>query len=725
LAAGGEVTNAEFVTERDRPDGPGPVLMRASVVIPACYLAGALLLTWRLWADPASTFVAPNAGDANLFAWYLRYAATAISHGHLPALVTTAMNAPTGVNLMWNTSLLLPGVLLTPVTLLLGPQVSLTILTTAGFAGSATAMFWVLRRWRVGAVGSALAGAVYGFSPALVHSAVGHYNLQLAVLPPLIVDASVRLAVGPRHQTDGSTARDSTPPASRDVSGSGTGWASGASWVAALRTGVWLGLLVAAQLFISEELALITALAAALFVAAVALSRPIDAVRRAPPVMTGLLVAVVIVLALAGHALWVQFHGPLVQHGPLYPLDYYVNELSGFVTPSSYLVFHTAGSAATAAGYHAGLTEYLAYLGWPMIIVVVAAAVVGWRRVGVRAAAFTLIVLVVFSFGGHPQTRGVPDPTVNLPWHWLEEHQLLSSILPDRLSILIDGAAAVLLALGLDAVTGRAGLLGVGRGVADSAESGAAVAADSTVSGRAGGMDSAASGWPAAADSTVSGRAGGVDSAASGRLGAAGGQRSSVGWADRGWVASFALTLAVLACVSLLPGPLPAATTTPLPRGWSEVFTALHLPSGARVLVVPVPTNILTVAMRWQADTGHPSSMVGGYFIGPGAGGQAYIGGNGVSPTSWYLDRLWAAGLPQTSPFAGAAGAAGLATASPAGPASAGRAPSRAKVLADLASWRPTAIVAVTAAGSPLANYLVALLGPPSVQSATVIAWRH
>jgi len=674
LAAGREVTSTEFVTERDDASGQGPVRLRASIVAPACYLAGAILLTWRLWADPASRFVAPNAGDADLFGWYLQYAATAVSHGHLPALVTGAMNAPTGVNLMWNTSLLLPGVLLTPVTLLLGPQVSLTILTTAGFAGSATAMFWVLRRWRVSAVGSALAGAVYGFSPALVHSAIGHYNLELAVLPPLIVDASVRLAVGPRPKVDGAdlVAGDSGAAGSRDVSGSGTGSGvgSGAGWVAAVRTGAWLGLLLAAQLFISEELALITALATAVFVAVLALGRPIDAVRRVLPVMVGLVVAAIVVLALAGHALWVQFHGPLVQHGPLYPLDYYVNELSGFVTPSSYLLFHTAGSATTAAGYHAGLTEYLAYLGWPMIVVLAAAAVVGWRRPAVRAAAVTLVVLAVFSFGGHPQTRGVPDPEVNLPWHWLEEHQLLSSILPDRLSILIDGAAAVLLALGFDAVTGRGTVRDLGRATASSVE-------------------------------------------------------RADGGTDRGWVPTLALTLAVLACVSLLPRPLPAGTSTPLPRGWSAAFTALHLPPGARVLVVPVPTNILPVAMRWQADTGHPASMVGGYFIGPGAGGQAYIGGNGVSPTSWYLDRLWASGLPRTSPFAGVAGAAGLATASPAGPASVGQAPSRAKVLADLVSWSPAAIVAVTAAGSPLASYLVKLFGPPSVQSGTVIAWRR
>jgi hypothetical protein len=39
---------------------------------------------------------------------------------------------------MWNTSELLPGLVLAPVTLLASPQTSLTIMLTAGFAGSAS-----------------------------------------------------------------------------------------------------------------------------------------------------------------------------------------------------------------------------------------------------------------------------------------------------------------------------------------------------------------------------------------------------------------------------------------------------------------------------------------------------------------------------------------------------------------------------------------------------------
>ena len=42
--------------------------------------------------------------------------------------------------------------------------------------------------------------------------------------------------------------------------------------------------------------------------------------------------------------------------------------------------------------------------------------------------------------------------------------------------------------------------------------------------------------------------------------------------------------------------------------------------------------------MRWQADTGEPDSLIGGYFAGPAWNGQAYVDGNGVAATAQYLD---------------------------------------------------------------------------------------
>lgn len=632
-----------------------PASRRAAATILLCYLVAAVALTWRLWADPASRVVAGNPHDADLFAWFMRYAATAVRHGHLPALVTTGMNAPAGVNLMWNTPVLLLGIVLAPVTGLFGPQVSLTVLMTAGFAGSAAALFWVLRRWGVGLGAAALAGAVYGFSPALLQSALSHYNLQFAVLPPLIVHAGLRVLAG-RPATAGAAGPQ--PDAAGEPRRLPAWLRAPGRWLsrvpATVSAGAWLGLLVAAQLWISEEIALATALAGVLMAAGLAAARPRAALRRVLPAVAGLVTAVFVALVLAGHGLWTQFDGPLTQHGALYPPDYYVNDLSSFVTPQGSLFFHTAASAAAAAAYQGGAAEYLGYLGWPLLAAVAVAAVFSLRRPAGVAATVAFAGLAVLSLGGHPLISGRSHQGINLPWHWIEELPVLATALPDRLSILADGAAAVLLAVGIEEVTGR--------------------------------LAARRRGWTAAP--------------------------------------SVVLAVAVLCCLPLLPRPLPAAGTLPLPAGWSAVFTRLHLAAGTRVLVVPVPFNYMTPAMRWTADSGEPAAMIGGYFIGPGAGGQAYINGTGIATTTFYLDRLWAAGLPPDSPFISAAQQADFATATSAGPAAVTPAPTLAQVHADLAAWQPGAVVADASVTSPLGRFLVRLFGPPSVQAGGMIGWR-
>lgn len=214
----------------------------------------AVLVTWHVDVNPAGRV--PSNGNANvqsdiyLNIWFMRYAATAVAHFHLPALITTAVNAPHGINMMWNTSMLLPGVLLTPVTLLWGPSASLAVLLVLGFAGSASTLYFVLRRWGVSIAAAAIGGAVYGFSPALLVSAEDHYHLQFAVLPPLIADAVLRLATGRGRF---------------------------------VRTGAWLGLLVAAQIFIAEELLVDTTLMIVILVAVLVLSLAIPGARPCAP----------------------------------------------------------------------------------------------------------------------------------------------------------------------------------------------------------------------------------------------------------------------------------------------------------------------------------------------------------------------------------------------------------------------------------------------------------
>jgi hypothetical protein len=556
----------------------------ASWWIVGCYVLGALAVTARLWADPAGRMQAGDTQDVNLFAWFLHYSAAAVRHGQLPALVTTALNAPRGVNMMWNTSFLLPGILLAPVTVLAGPQVSLTIVLTLSIAGSAASLFWVLRRWGASTWPAALGGAVYGFSPALINSGLGHYHLVLAVLPPLIIDALLRIVTGRGH---------------------------------AVRTGAWLGLLTAAQLFIAEEELVYTAVAGLVLVVVVALSHPRAVPGRARGATLGMVTGAAVALAITAYPLWVQFRGPLHEHSVLY------RSWSGhpalFVDPPASLVFHTAASQAV------GLPEILSYLGWPLIIVLAVAAIWFWRDPRVRAAAVTCAVLELCSLGGGPLLiHGFRLSGSFLPYHWLQGLPAMAQVIPGRFAILGAAAAAAVLAFSLD----RA------RSAAPRAQA---------------------------------------------------------------WRRSIPAAAAVLAVLPLIPLPY---RTTPVPRapaGWQAAFTRLHLAPDARVLVIPVTLVGHTQIMRWEAETGEPRSMIGGYILGPSPTGQAYFGIGPTQYTAEYLNRLWSGHAHYLHP---------------------------ALVRSALAYWRPAAVVAVTRLGSRLGQFLAALLGPPAFHIRGVLAWR-
>jgi hypothetical protein len=406
-----------------RPRGERRVLLLAG----AYCLLGALVVTMWLWRDPASRIVAGNPYDTDQFAWYFRYDATAVAHFRLPALTTAGMNAPQGISVMWNTFMLLPGILLAPVTLLAGPQVSLTALMTAGFAGSALAMIAALRRWGASIPAAALGGGVYGFSPALIQSSLGHYDLQFAVLPPLIADAALRLLTG----------------------------RCGPGRRAAARCGAWLGLLAAAQVFITEELLFDTGVAVVIMAAVALASRPRAIIGRMRDVATGFAAGAGVAGAIAGYPLWVQFFGPLRQPGSPFPPDFYKNDLAGFVQPSSFLLLHTASSAAFAGAFQGNLPEYLAYLGWPVIALLAIVIVRFWRLPPLRAAGVTFAVLAVFSLGGTLLAGGHEHAGIKLPWYWLQALPVTGSVIPDRFSIVADGAAAAVLAFGFDAARRR------------------------------------------------------------------------------------------------------------------------------------------------------------------------------------------------------------------------------------------------------------------------------
>lgn len=567
--------------------------------MPASYLALAVLLTWRIWADPRH--VALNGGnDINLNVWFMRYVEVALAHGHLPALVTKAVNAPQGLNVMWNTSLLAPGVVLAPVTWLAGPVFSLAVLTTLGFAGSAAAMYWVLRRWDAGMGAAAIGGALYGLRQAIMIAANDHYHLQFAVLPPLIIDAAARLATG----------RGSP-----------------------IKTGIWLGVLITLQVFIAEELLLDTAIAGAVLMLVLVVNRPRHVVRRAPGAIAGVAIAVAVVSVMCAYPFYRQFHGPLAEHGSPWHTGQYGNHLAEFViAPHTVLLNNPVTFTKFLVATGQWPLEDYAYLGWPFILAAIVATIVYWRDIKVRVAGLSFFGLEWLSMGGHSQQMLGRHVSHSLfPWHYLAKLPVFNELVVTRLSILSDGLGAVALAFAAAHVITAA--------------------------------------------------------------------RSQEGWRKPAFISAATVTLAAIV-VPLIPRPIAAQPVVPRPAGWQTVIDKLHLPPDAPVLTLAVSSGIV---MEWQATSGVPISIVGGYCVAPGPLGKAAPCGTKVMMTG--AERTTTLRVQWLTDGSGEPG------------------PNFKTMVVALRQWGADAVL-VPPADPVLATYMTDLLGKPTARQGGVLGWR-
>jgi len=528
----------------------------AAPITMLCYVLGAYYATSTLWMNPAGLRQQGDPQDVNQATWFIRYTATAIQHFRLPALSTMAMNAPHGVNLMWNTSLLLPGILASPITATFGPQVSLTFLLAFGFAGSAASMYYVLRYWQAGPLAAALGGFLYGFSPALIDSGIGHYSLVLAMLPPLIIDRLLRIV----------TKRGSP-----------------------VRNGLWMGLLVAGQLFIAEEALVDTVIAGIVLLLVLAACRPREIRSRIRPLVVGLATGGGLALVLCARALWVQFHGVKAGSAAATVIINYQGQQTNlgtlpyaFINPASTVLLHTTSTGKIANLYPQPLPEYLAYLGVPLIIVLLAAIIYFWNYLPIRVAGLTCLILEWLGMGAEPMRSGMFTlPRFLLPWGAIQHLPVLGGMVPDRLCILADAAAAVVLAFALD-------------------------------------------------------------------LARSGKRAPFARWRRGGIVAA---GIAIVALIPIVPTPYLTEFTGRPPGGWSATFDELKLRPDARVLIVPFPYSATSQVMRWQAVSGWPQTMIGGDFIAPNEPPHlSRAGRSAMTPTSYYLNYLYDGSVPYPVP---------------------------------------------------------------------------
>jgi hypothetical protein len=350
------------------------------------YLLLAVATFSNTWVNPVGSWIG-SPKDPQLFIWYLGWIPNELSLGHNP-LFTDYLSYPPGVNLMWNTSMIFPALLLWPVTTLFGPVVAYNVLITAGIALSAWFGFIAAQRFIDRPVLCLAAGLVYGFSPALIAQAMGHPHVMVALFPPIALILGHEILVRRRMH-----------PAA---------------------AGALAGVAAAAQLVTGEELLAMTLLIAAIGVALLALLHRDEVSASLPYVAKATAAALGVFAVLAAYPLGFQFLGPQRASGSLQPPDVYVSDLLAFVVPSN--LIHFTGNN----------TENGAYVGLPLLVLFSAGLVIGWSKPAIRWLGLMTLIVAVLSLGPHLHVNGNVTP-LPLPWAAVARLPLMESALPSRL----------------------------------------------------------------------------------------------------------------------------------------------------------------------------------------------------------------------------------------------------------------------------------------------------
>ncbi|SCF30407.1 hypothetical protein GA0074695_5371 [Micromonospora viridifaciens] len=507
---------------------------RADVLAIGAYALLGVLVCLNYWGDVQHRVSSHLPTDHSWFEWLFAHGAHSVRHLENP-LFTVQQNAPDGVNMMANTSLLGVTLPLAPLTLLLGPQVVYALYLGAALSATAATSYWMLSRHLVRSrAGAFVGGAFLGFAPGVVHHANGQPNFVSNFLLPLIVVRVLRLGEPGRWR----------------------------------RNGIVLGLLVAYQIFINEEMLLLTALACLVVVVAYAVQRPHAVRAQVGTFLAAMGVGGGLALLLTAYPIWFQFNGPQSYRGLQGGVFHsWGEDLMAFVTFARDTV---AGDEAVERTI--GLTEQNSWFGWPLVLVALVALVLLWRRsLPARIVAVLVVVFSVAAIGPKVRFGGV-ETGVNGPWAYVpDDLPLVEMMMPTRLTLVVAGAVGVLLALAWDA------LAGTGRPL---------VPRQRTASGPS----------PAAG-------------------------------ARRRWLRGLGYAAILAAVLPLIPRPLPAERIDPPPHfitagGWRP-----YVPAGRTLVPVPIPSNVHGLhTLRWSALTGHEFPIPGGYFIGPNERGEGVFG---------------------------------------------------------------------------------------------------
>jgi hypothetical protein len=424
-AANGSTATRTAGTEPSGPRGWRSIAARPAarhLLLLVVYVAAGIGVTW-----PSATYLTghqlPAVRDISGYVWDLWWIAHQVTHLGNP-FFTHYMAAPAGIQLGFDTTMPLAGLIMTPVTLAFGPTVTYCLLTIVLPGLLCYVMYRAARLW-LAVPGAIAAGALFGLSSMLAWQDWYHLNIALGTLfLPMTLEAAVRLRRRP-----------------------------------GLRQGVILGLVLGASVLVNQESAVMAVLLAA---AALLpwLVRNRGAVRA---LAAGAVVAVVVASPQLAAMIQQAASGGTSVSAAKLASDYgtFGASLPGLFAPSPQLDHLGLHAVASIYQYRVS-AEAVATYGLVLSVLALFGLVVSWRRRGFRqlgllwlgGAALALGATLVIESQAHVPLAVTWDGarvSLLMPYTWLVHVPGLSALREaDRLALLGLVGAVVLAGSAVD-----------------------------------------------------------------------------------------------------------------------------------------------------------------------------------------------------------------------------------------------------------------------------------
>ncbi|MGD0684536.1 MAG: hypothetical protein ABSA03_05405 [Streptosporangiaceae bacterium] len=427
----------------------------------ACYLAAGIALTWpRALYLPRGQL--PESNDVASYVWDLWWVAHQIVHLGNPWF-TAQMAAPAGIQLGFDTTMPLAGLIMSPVTLLFGPAAAFNLLTIVMPGLLCYVMYRAARLWLPSQAGAIAAGAFFGLSSMLAEQDWAHLNIAAGTLfLPMTVEAAVRLRRRPGR-----------------------------------RQAIVLGLVLGASLLVNQESAVMAAILAALLLIPW-LARHPSRVRATALILGGVIAVVVASPQLIAMIQQATAGGTKVsQHLLAVTGKSYGVGLGDLFAPAQrvgYYGLSQLAAASASAPDHGPTAEGMPMFGLVLTVVALLGLAVSWRRRSAwqlaavwlgcawLALGATLYIMKVQHVPFQQWWHGVRVSPV-MPYTWVMRLPVLSAFREaDRFAILGLVGAALLAGAAVDwlryharpliVVVAALGVLEAGSAIGQHAETG-------------------------------------------------------------------------------------------------------------------------------------------------------------------------------------------------------------------------------------------------------------